>query len=92
MQDTLFYLFYNLQRKKPTSCGQTWSYDCNGLANNTKRNEVFKWLKDKCTFDIICLQETHSVQKDETKWIREWGGHIFFSHGSSNKRGGISPH
>ena len=63
------------------------SYNCNGLANNIKRNEVFKWLKDKNMFDILCLQETHSMPKDENKWMREWGGHVFFSHGSSNKRG-----
>lgn len=27
------------------------------------------------------------MPKDENKWMREWGGYVSFSHGSSNKRG-----
>lgn len=38
-------------------------------------------------FDIIMLQETHSIKKDERFWKAEWGGPLFFSHGVSNARG-----
>ena len=61
------------------------TYNCNGLANDSKRNEVFTWLQDKKNIKIICVQETHS--ENELKWKSEWGGDILFSHGLSNSRG-----
>ena len=36
---------------------------------------------------MLCLQETHSGEDDETVWTNEWGGYIYFSHGSNNLRG-----
>ncbi len=63
------------------------TYNCNGLANSSKRNEVFAWLLDKENVKIICVQETHSNAENELKWQTEWGGSIYFSHGLSNSRG-----
>ena len=33
------------------------------------------------------MQETYSSVKDELIWRNEWGGEIFFSHGSQHSRG-----
>ena len=37
--------------------------------------------------DIACLQETHSIEKDERFWSTTWGRKIYFSHGQKNARG-----
>ena len=37
--------------------------------------------------DIVCLQETHSTDKVELKWKREWGENSIWNHGLSNSRG-----
>ena len=57
-----------------------------GLRNVNKRRAIFSYLKaQKAT--IFCLQETYSSIEDEKVWPAEWGGKIFFSHGSSHSRG-----
>ena len=63
------------------------TYNCNGLANVSKINEVFTWLKDKNNIQMICVQETHSNLENELKWKSEWGGDMYFSHGTTNSRG-----
>ena len=47
------------------------------------------WLKEfhDGAKSIIFLQETHSTINDEQVWETEWGGKIFFDHGSSSKSG-----
>ncbi len=35
----------------------------------------------------MLLQETHSTPGDEVLWKREWGGDVYFSHGSSKSKG-----
>lgn len=62
------------------------SYNCNGLADNKKRKNIFCWLKDKPQ-DFFCLQETHSTSLDEEQWKKEWDGPAFFSHGDRKSRG-----
>ncbi len=38
--------------------------------------------------EILCfLQETHSTELREDTWIKEWGGHIIYSHGTSRSKG-----
>ena len=62
------------------------SLNVRGLQNVMKRKTIFEWLKVK--YNGICfLQETHSTEKVETSWSKEWGGTIFYSHGSSNSAG-----
>lgn len=63
------------------------TYNCNGLANFSKRNEIFTWLQDKENVKIFCLQETHSQPENESQWRSEWNGPIHFCHGLSNRRG-----
>ena len=62
------------------------TYNFRGLADDKKRQQAFQWLKQK-KIGIVCGQETHSSVLNETKWREEWGGDIFFSHGSSAARG-----
>ena len=57
-----------------------------GLRNRVKRSSIFSFLRDQnCQFYF--LQEIYSEQKDENVWRNEWGGDIFFSHGSTHSRG-----
>ena len=62
------------------------SFNCRGLGDGRKRRAVFQWLK-KFFPGIILLQETHSTELCEKNWKQEWGGNIYFSHGTSCARG-----
>ena len=62
------------------------SINCNGLRDNIKRNVVFEYLERK-KITVAFLQETHSEDKDESLWKKQWGGDIIFSHGLRNSRG-----
>ena len=62
------------------------SLNVRGLSNFKKRKLIFPWCR-KTKSDIICLQETHSKVEVQKQWEREWGGSMFFSHGSNNARG-----
>ena len=62
------------------------SINCNGLRDNTKINIVFEYLERK-KITIALLQKTHSENKDESLWKKQWGGNIIFSHGLRNLRG-----
>ena len=68
---------------------QLLSLNVRGIGDNTKRREVFRWLKryHKGGDSIIMLQETHSTPNSELVWEREWGSKIYFSHGANNARG-----
>ena len=54
-----------------------------GLRNVRKRKCIFERSKGM----ITCIQETHSTEKDEGEWTREWGGKIIFSHGTIQSAG-----
>ena len=62
------------------------SFNVNGLRNNLKRKTIFHFPKMK-KFDFILQQETHSNQTDEKLWKCEWGGDIFYSHGTNHCNG-----
>ena len=62
------------------------SLNVRGLRNQVKRRSIFRFLKDQ-NCQIYLLQETFSEQKDEPIWKSEWGGAIFFSHGSTHSKG-----
>ena len=57
-----------------------------GLADENKRKQMFNWLKKKNP-DVVCLQETHSTQKEEKTWTMQWNGEITFNHGSHQSGG-----
>lgn len=58
----------------------------NGLISQAKRRAIFKSCRDG-KFDFCFLQETHSSKDVEKIWRAEWGGQIYFSHGTTNSRG-----
>ena len=62
------------------------SSNARGLAETTKRKQVFNYLREK-KLDVIFLQETHSNKKLVKIWRNQWGGTAIFSHGTSNARG-----
>ena len=62
------------------------SFNTRGLGNGTKRRTIFQWV-NKFHKGITLLQETHSTKSIEKQWIKEWGGQIFFNHGTAQSRG-----
>ena len=62
------------------------SFICRGLRNIQRCQNVFTWLNTNHP-GITFLQECHSIQMDQDKWEKEWGGEIYFSHGEFNARG-----
>ena len=62
------------------------SFNARGLNKSSKRRKIFRWLHLR-KFDVIFLQETYSDASLEAFWRAEWGGEIFFAHGSKHSRG-----
>ena len=62
------------------------SLNVRGLHNETKRKEVFKFMR-KNKANIICLQETHSEPGDQRLWSKQWVDSIHFTHGSNQAKG-----
>lgn len=62
------------------------SLNVRGLRNSIKRSSMFTFLKDQ-NATIYFLQETYSEPSDESFWKNEWGGEIFFSHGTRHSKG-----
>ena len=62
------------------------SQNVRGLGDYLKRRKLFNWFHKKSD-NVIFLQESHSCKEKESIWKAEWGGDIFFSHGSSAARG-----
>ena len=51
-----------------------------------KRRSIFSYLKNQKA-NVCLLQETFSNSKDEKIWAAEWGGQVFYSHGSNHSKG-----
>ena len=62
------------------------SLNVRGLRNHVKRRALFSYLKNQKA-DFYCLQETFSLKGDEVSWATEWGGKLFFSHGTEHSKG-----
>ena len=60
------------------------SLNVRGLRDNTKRREVFNWLRKK-NFQIYMLQETHCTENTNDLWRTEWGYQACFTSYESNK-------
>jgi len=56
------------------------------IRDQIKRRSISSFLKDSKT-NIFFLQETYSELNDEIIWKNEWGGEIFFSHGTRHSKG-----
>ena len=57
------------------------SLNIRGINKSIKRRNLFRWLHNG-KYDVIFLQETYSDDKIENIWRAEWGGDVFYSHGS----------
>ena len=62
------------------------SLNVRGIRDQLKRRSIFAYLKDHSP-KIIFLQETYSEPSDEMIWKSEWGGEMFFSHGTKHSKG-----
>ena len=62
------------------------SLNVRGIRDLTKRRSIFSFLKD-LKANIYFLQETYSEPNNENIWKNEWGGEIFFSHGTNHSKG-----
>ena len=62
------------------------SFNVRGLANKTKREKIFTWIKDQ-SISIALLQETHSSSKTDSVWSQQWGAKVYFSGKDSNSKG-----
>ena len=62
------------------------SLNVRGLRNEEKRRSIFSYSKNQKA-NVYLLQETFSNSKDEKIWGAEWGGQIFYSHGSNHSKG-----
>ena len=56
-----------------------------GIVESYKRRAIFDYYRKNA--DILVLQETHSTPQCEKIWRNEWGGEVYFSHGTSSARG-----
>ena len=57
-----------------------------GINRAIKRRNLFRWLYNG-KYDGIFLQETYSDKTIDNAWRAEWGGDIFYSHGTKYIRG-----
>ena len=62
------------------------SLNVRGLRNTNKRRAIFSYLKNQ-NATIFNLQETFSKPEDVKIWTAEWGGKLFFSHGTEHSTG-----
>ena len=66
------------------------SFNTRGLRNRLKRRSVFRHIRLTYKNSIVVLQETHSTVDVEHIWKSEWGGKIFFSHGTESGQSGVA--
>ena len=57
-----------------------------GLNNKLKRKKLFRQIKNE-KYDLFLMQEVYSTEATERLWGADWGGKIYFSHGTNNARG-----
>lgn len=62
------------------------SLNVRGIRDQIKRRSIFSYLKNQKA-NIYFLQETYSERADEKIWTNEWGGELFFSHGTTHSKG-----
>ena len=63
------------------------SLNVRGIRDQAKRRSIFSFFLKDQKASIYFLQETFSELKDETIWQNEWGGKMYFSHGSRHSKG-----
>lgn len=62
------------------------SLNVRGMNKSIKRRKIFRWLHQQnahCCF----LQETYSSNQTIKQWESEWGGKLFYNHGTNHSKG-----
>ena len=62
------------------------SLNVRGLNKSIKRRSIFRWLHNQ-KHHFTFLQETYSWIECARIWEAEWGGKVFFSHGTTHSKG-----
>ena len=62
------------------------SVNTRGLNKSIKHRSIFRWIHNQ-NVHFTFLQETHSSKLSADAWSAEWGGKVFFSHGTTNSQG-----
>ena len=68
---------------------QIYSLNCRGLNTYEKRVKLFTWLND-INADVIFLQETHFIEKNQFIYDSRWHGKIFHCFSESQYSKGVS--
>ena len=63
-----------------------YSLNVRGIRDTVKRRQLFQKFHNS-NYDIFMIQEAHCTPEVTSQWSSEWGGEIFFSHGTSNSKG-----
>ena len=56
-----------------------------GLNKSIKRRSFFRWIHNQ-NVHFTFLQEMHSSKLSADVWSAEWGGKVFFCHGTTNSK------
>jgi exonuclease III len=64
------------------------SFNARGMTNKNKRKSLFSYFKNN-KYDVVCLQETHIIDRDREEWQKQWGGVIFYSEGTNRSKGEV---
>ena len=59
------------------------SLNVRGLRNQNKRRAIFSYLKTSKSHNFLSTRKP----EDENIWSAEWGGKMYFSHGSEHSKG-----
>src|SRR4051812_11122062 len=62
------------------------SWNVRGIREEKKRKVIFSYLREQKA-DINFLQEIHSSVHNEQIWKNQWGGEMFFDHGTQHSSG-----
>jgi len=62
------------------------SLNVRGLNKEGKRNSVYQYIRRK-RVDVSFLQETYSTTGVEDLWRNQWGGEVYFAHGTNHSKG-----
>ena len=68
---------------------QVFSLNVRGINTYEKKVKLFSWLND-VNVDIILLQETHFIEKNEYIYNSRWFGKAFHSFSDSQYSRGVS--
>lgn len=68
---------------------QLLSVNVRGLNTDEKRKKCYAWLNELKT-DIIFLQETHFIEKNEKKYNFGWRGKLYHAFSNSTYSRGVS--